>query len=89
MSLLSPVYGKQIVDEGAFGAELHELSWPRTEPIPAWLPQLAEAIGGSRFNAESILETVPSSELWDLRVIVASSPDSQFLLTFCKATAEN
>jgi WD40 repeat protein len=41
-------------------------------PIPAWLPDLAEAIGGLRFNAENMLEAVPIERLWRLRQQLAS-----------------
>jgi WD40 repeat protein len=36
-------------------------------PIPTWLPDLAEAVGGVRFNAQNMLETVPTDTFPKLR----------------------
>ena len=38
-----------------------------TGSIPEWLPELAEAVGGLRFNSQRVLETVPTESFPRLR----------------------
>jgi WD40 repeat protein/serine/threonine protein kinase len=33
-------------------------------PVPEWLPELAEAVAGQRFNQQGVLEPVKPTELW-------------------------
>jgi WD40 repeat protein/serine/threonine protein kinase len=43
-------------------------------PIPDWLADLAEAVGGLRFNAQNMVETVPPDALLKLRRQLEASP---------------
>jgi WD40 repeat protein/predicted Ser/Thr protein kinase len=43
-------------------------------PAPAWLPRLAEAVGGRRLKAARELEPVPAQELLAVRRIIEQSP---------------
>jgi WD40 repeat protein len=36
-------------------------------PVPSWLPELAEAVGGLRINAQNMLENVPTEQVLELR----------------------
>jgi hypothetical protein len=47
-------------------AKIWDTAFP-TEPAPAWLAELAEAMGGQRFDARGIPEPVGASELQKLR----------------------
>jgi hypothetical protein len=47
-------------------AKIWDVAFP-TGPAPNWLPELAEAMGGQRFNARGIAEPVGASELQELR----------------------
>jgi len=59
--------GKRIVTASVDGvAKLWTLETP-TEPPPAWLAELAEAIGGQRFTSNNIPEPVSTSELLRLK----------------------
>jgi len=47
---------------------------PVTElPVPAWLPGLAEAVGGQRINAEGFSESVPLAEVLKIKRQLAES----------------
>ncbi len=43
-----------------------EVPRPRL-PVPPWLPELAEALAGQRFNQRGLLEPVPARTQWALR----------------------
>jgi len=61
-------------------------------PIPAWLADLAEAVGGLRFNTDNMLESVPTDDLWRLRRRLASLAGndawSVWVRWFCGDVAE-
>ncbi len=40
--------------------------------VPSWLPELAEAVGGLRFNAQNMLENVPTEQVLRLRQRLAA-----------------
>lgn len=42
-------------------------------PVPAWLPDLLEAVGGKRFNAQNHFESVSLEELFQLRAQLRTS----------------
>jgi eukaryotic-like serine/threonine-protein kinase len=41
-------------------------------PVPTWLPELAEALAGQRFNSEGVLELVPPAALWSVQQDMAA-----------------
>jgi WD40 repeat protein len=45
-----------------------------TTPIPAWLPELAEAVGGKRLNSDQLADPVPWSERVALNARILSLP---------------
>jgi len=66
----------QIAVAGQFGVELYEIDVRTNDRIPAWLPRLAEAIGGLRLNSLSVLEAVSTTELDEIKRIVASESEA-------------
>jgi WD40 repeat protein/serine/threonine protein kinase len=57
---------------------------PPPLPVPRWLPELAEALAGKRFNQKGMLESVQPAELWEVQQRMAAavstdvSPKSEF-----------
>jgi WD40 repeat protein/serine/threonine protein kinase/tetratricopeptide (TPR) repeat protein len=49
-------------------------------PVPDWLPDLAEALAGQRFNQKGVLEPIGPSELWAVqrRMMTGTIPDSLY-----------
>ena len=58
-------------------AKIWDARFP-TEPVPIWLPELAEAMGGQQFNSRGIPETVGASELQKLRRKLVSPDGNSF-----------
>src|SRR5439155_3974344 len=57
-------------------ADHHARIWeaPASDaPVPSWLPELAEAVGGLRFNAQNMLENVPTEQVLRLRQRLAAT----------------
>jgi hypothetical protein len=52
--------------------------------VPGWLPELAEAIAGQRFNDKRMLEPVPISALRNLKQLLANSHDEDFYARWAK-----
>jgi hypothetical protein len=46
-------------------------------PIPAWLPELAEAVGGQKLNTDGIPEPVSWSDYAAFKARVAAFSDSE------------
>ena len=59
-------------------------------PVPAWLSELAEAAGALRFNAQNMLENVPTLELFKLRqrlaTLAGADPWTVWVRWFCADT---
>jgi WD40 repeat protein len=49
-------------------------------PIPAWLPELAEAVGGIRLNSDQLADPVPWAERVALNARILSLPDTDPLI---------
>jgi WD40 repeat protein len=47
-------------------------------PVPAWLPELAEAIAGHQLNAKNVLENLPVESLFALRERLRAEPASDY-----------
>ena len=64
--------GQRLLTGSHAGAQIWEL--PRVPgPAPAWLPRLAEAVGGRRLSARRQLEPVPLRELLEIRRAIEQS----------------
>jgi WD40 repeat protein/tRNA A-37 threonylcarbamoyl transferase component Bud32 len=61
-------------------------------PVPSWLPELAEAVGGLRFNAQNMLESVPTEQVLRLRQRLAAldgiDPWTVWAKWFCADTVD-
>jgi len=56
-------------------ARIWEVPFARS-PIPSWLPELAEAVGGKRLNPDRIAEPVPWTQYSALKARLAKEPAS-------------
>jgi len=66
--------GRQVFTAGTDGAVR---AWPLPQaplPVPGWLADLAEAVGGLRLTEERAFEAVPTTRLVELRQRLAASP---------------
>ncbi len=54
-------------------ARIWEVTTVADPPVPRWLPDLAEAVGGQRFNAEGLSESVPLAEVLKIKRALGES----------------
>src|SRR6185369_2406192 len=47
-------------------------------PVPAWLPELAEALVGQRIGANEVSEAVPVGKLYELREQLAANTNQTY-----------
>jgi WD40 repeat protein len=81
----SPVTQVEFSPEGNFilvvpsegDVEVFEVP-PSLPDAPAWLSDLAEAVGGKRLISENMLELVPPSEFFKLKQRLSGTPGSNF-----------
>jgi eukaryotic-like serine/threonine-protein kinase len=67
--------GRRVITASADGtARVWDMP-PLEFPVPAWLPALAEAAGGLRFNAEGAVEGVPARTIEDMRRLLPDPGD--------------
>lgn len=70
--------GRTIAAAGPMGVSLWRLPLIPEIPVPEWLPDLVEAIGGLRYGALETIEWVPAGSLADLRERLSTSEPLPF-----------
>jgi WD40 repeat protein/predicted Ser/Thr protein kinase len=69
--------GRFLLTRSECKAEIWEITSPPL-PIPPWLPDLAEALAGQRFDEQGVLEPVQVQVLWNVRQAATRTPATDF-----------